>query len=420
MLSDIIAPRRLRDGDPQALAALVAVAGWPVLAYCERAGAGERAARAVVLACVTFRRRVAEAGDDPEPDLERILLDSARDAVDELRGDVPAAQDARAAADALARATPRPLSPRLATQLLHALVDAAPVAGKRDDVRRAAERSYAEAYAAAAPAPDAPGEEDLGPASPLLLRAARARAQAPELDAEAPSPARPQAQPEPGREAQPSRRREAARAPIARLRALPPLQRAGAFAAALVLLWLVVAVLPDADDDGAAPRTVTVARTATVTAPATATATATTPAPPSRPRVVRATPGRPFSASGARFEVVLTAGASWARRIRAAAPRRGTRWVTLAVRTRNVRRRVLVPRALGYRLRSATGAVIGPSVIDVAEGSPAARAGRLSRGAQTSVQLGFEVAFEVRTLSFAFEPGGLAELTVLVALGDVR
>lgn len=173
MLSDLIAPDRLGAGDPRALAALVAVAGWPVVAYCERAGAGGDTARAVVLAFVTFRRRVIEAGEEAGSELEKLLLDSARDAVDEVRGDAPDAATARAAAEALARATPRPLTPRLASQLLRTLVDAAPVGGDPAAVRDAAERSYAEAYAAAAPAPAVPGEQAMAPASPLLERAAQ-------------------------------------------------------------------------------------------------------------------------------------------------------------------------------------------------------------------------------------------------------
>lgn len=423
MLSDIIAPRRLRAGDPQALAALAAVAGWPVAAYCERAGAGEGAARAVVLAFVTFRRRVVEADDDRSHDLERILLESARDAVDEVRGSAPEAGTASAAADALARASPRPLSPRLASQLLRALVEAAPVAGDRADVRDAAERSYADAYAAAAPAPAVPGEEDLAPASPLLAHAAQAHGDEPAQAPADPEPEREaKAEPEPAGSAS-AAGTAAPASPIARFRALAPLTRAGAFAAALVLLWVLVGALSGGDDEGARQSTVTVARTVTVAAPAPAAAEATTtpaPAPAARPQVVRGTPRRPVSAGGARFEVVPTADASWAQEIRAEEPRRGTRWVTLAVRARNVRRRELVLRTLGYRLRSGTGVVIGPRVLEVAEGPPASREGRLPRGARASVHLGFEVAFEVRSLSFAFEPGGLSEPTVLVALGDIQ
>jgi hypothetical protein len=122
VLSDFIAPGRLRDGDPQALAALVAVGGWPVVSYCERAGAGDGVARAAVLAFVTFRRRAIEAGDDGTAELELILLESARDAVDEVSGEAPAGEDAQAADDAFARARPRPLSPRLVTNILRALV----------------------------------------------------------------------------------------------------------------------------------------------------------------------------------------------------------------------------------------------------------------------------------------------------------
>ena len=395
MLSEIIAPTRLRDGDPQALAALVAVAGWPVLAYCDRAGAGQEAARAVVLAFVTFRRRAIAAGDDAAGELEQILLASARDAVDEVLGDAPPADAARAAGDAFARSSPRPLSPRLATQLLHALVDAAPVAGDPSQVRAAAERSYAEAYAAAEPAPAVPGEQRLAPASAVLLQAAGAHAEPPAAE---PSPAPPL---------------------IARLRGLPPVWRAAAFGAAIALLLLVMVLLPGGDEQPAEPATATVARTVTVTVPGAATRT-TAAAPRARAQVIRRRPRAPFTASGARFEVVPTDDASWAQEIRADEPRTGSRWVTVAVRTRNVDRRDLVLRSLGYRLRSGVGAILGPRALDVAEAPARAREGRMPAGARASVHLAFEVPFETRTLALLFEPGGLDGPTVLVALGDVR
>jgi len=172
VLSDIIAPGRLRDGDPQALAALLAVGGWAVVSYCERASAGDDVAGAVLLTFVTFRRRAIEAGDEAAAEFERILLQSARDAVDEVRGDAPAPDESRAAQDAFVRASPRPLSARLATEALRALVDAAPVNGEPTAVYEAAERSYAEAYEAADAAPMVTGEERLWPASPLLAQAA--------------------------------------------------------------------------------------------------------------------------------------------------------------------------------------------------------------------------------------------------------
>ena len=411
MLSDIIAPGRLRDGEPQALAALVAVGGWAVAAYCERAGAGDGAARAVVLAFVTFRRRAIEAGDGAGAEFELMLLESARDAVDEVRGEAPGAEESRAADEAFARASPRPLSPRLATQALSALVQAAPVQGDPADVLDAAQRSYAEAYGAAQPAAAVAGEQDLGPAGAPLLAAAQSGPAAPA----APTPAAPA--PEPAAAPGPRPRRAPAAPPLAaRLRAIGPARRAAAFAVALVLAFALAALLAGGDEPPSPTATPTAAGPRTVTV----TTTTTTPAaaPAARSQVVRGVPRRPFSASGARFEVVPISNAPWAREIRDEQPRRGSRWVTIAVRTRNVSRRDLVLRTLGYRLRTSRGVVLGARVLDVAEGPRRAREGRLPVRARASVHLGFEVPMEeTGSLSIAFEPGGLDEPTVLVVLG---
>lgn len=451
MLSDIIAPGRLRAGDPQALAALLAIGGWSVVVYCERAGAGDEAARAVLLAFVKFRRRAIHAGDEAAADLERILLDSARDAVEEARGREPTSDEARSAEEAFARASPRPLSPRLATLTLRALVEAAPVDGDPAQIRAAAERGYAAAYEAAEPAPPVAGEEEFGDASALLLRAAQGPPPEPDpepatttpQDSAPPAPAPPAPAPHdpaphdpapqdpappvpvphdppPQDPQQPARRTAAAAAILARLQALPPARRAVAFAAALVALVALIALLGGGGDDPPAERAATVTappRTATV-----AETTTTTPAAAAsaRSQVVRGTPRTPLSASGARFEIVPIAGASWAQQIRDDEPRSGTRWVTVAVRSRNVRRRDLVLRTLGYRLRTERGVIVGPRVLEVAEGPQRARAGRMPAGSRASVHLGFEVPSQAASLSIAFEPGGLDEPTVLVPIGPAR
>jgi|GEM_PF-2625171 len=458
MLSDIIAPDRLRVGNPQALAALVAVGGWPVVTYCDRVGAGVDVANAVVLAFVTFRRRVIEAGDESAADFERILLESVRGAVDELSGGADAGDAAHAADEAFARATPRPLSPRLATQILHALVEAAPVRGDPAEVRAVAERSYADAYGAAQTVPPVAGEEGLVPASPLLLRAAAGRAPV-SPGAPDPAPARapgrravraPRPPPAPtgtprlaagpllarlralpsagraGARAGPVLARLRARSPaggagpfagplLARLRALPPAGRAGAFAGALVLVVLMVALL--SEDDSPVP----VGGTATAP-PQTATGTGTLPvaATATQGQVLPGALRKPLTASGMRFEVALIANASWARKIRADDPRRGSRWVTIAVRSRNLSRRNLLLRTLGYRLRTGGGVIIGPRRLDIADGPTQGREGRLLIGSRASVHLGFEVPVKVVRPSFAFEPGGLEGPTVLVSLGERR
>jgi len=412
VLSDLIAPGRLRDGDPRALAALVAVGGWSVVSYCERAGAGEDVASAVVLAFVTFRRRAIQAGDDAAADLERILLESSRDAVDERSGEAPAAQDARAAEEAFARSSPRPLSPRLATGVLRALVDAAPVGGEPFEVRAAAERGYAEAYAAAHAAPAVTGEERLAPASPLLLRAAQdggaaveevvPEAQPPEPAGPAPAPAAERPSPSPaGPRVRPS-------LPPA-LSNLSPRWVAGGG----VLLLVVIVVIASGGGSDRAKTTSLASPTTTATTRDTTTATTTAPAAPATAQIIRGTPRAPLSASRARFEIVPITDASWAQKIRRQPRRETYRWVTVAVRTRNTGDRVLALRGLGYRLRTRNGAIIGPLVTELT-GAPG---GRLAVGRRGSAHLGFEIPPDAGSLTFAFDPGGLEQPTVLVPIG---
>jgi hypothetical protein len=62
--------------------------------------------------------------------------------------------------------------------------------------------------------------------------------------------------------------------------------------------------------------------------------------------------------------------------------------------------------------------VLGPRLIEVAGGPQQARHGRLPKGTSANVHLAFEVPFEAGGLALLFEPGGLDEPTVVVALGD--
>jgi hypothetical protein len=292
--------------------------------------------------------------------------------------------------------------------VLRALVEAAPVDGEPAAVRAVAERSYAEAYGAAAePATAVAGELGLAPASPLLLRAAQGSAGA----AAPPSgdPARPPVPPPPPA-------RPAAAAPAAAAPALPPLERRKrvpliwrAVGGAALLIVLIVLVTGGAD----APRTTApAARTVTVTA----TGGAGTAGPP----VARGLPREPITASGARFEVAPIVNAKWARQIRRGETRRGYRWVTISVRARDLTRRSLAVSGLGYRLLTRAGVIVGPAVVDLAEATVGVRKGRLAVGAQASVHLGFEVPADARRgLTFAFEPGGLEDPTVIVPLPDL-
>jgi hypothetical protein len=92
--------------------------------------------------------------------------------------------------------------------------------------------------------------------------------------------------------------------------------------------------------------------------------------------------------------------------------------VTIAVRSRNLSRRSLLLRTLGYRLHTGGGVILGPRRLAIADGPTEGQEGRLQVGSRASVHLGFEVPMKVSTLSFAFEPGGLEGPTVLVKLGD--
>lgn len=383
MLSDIIAPGRLRDGDPQALAALLAVGGWAVVSYCERAIEGDDVAGAVLLTFVTFRRRAIEAGDEAAAEFERMLLQSARDAVDEVRGDAPAPDESRAAQDAFVRASPRPLSARLATEALRALVDAAPVNGEPTAVYEAAERSYAEAYEAAEPAPMVTGEERLWPASPVLAQAANGH------DAEEPPPVAPAARP-----SAPDRLRRVSLVSIA--------------AGSAVLLFLLVVLVVALSGKDETPRgTAAGPGVATVVVP-----------PASARQLVRGAPRQPMTATGVRFAIAPIKHASWARRIRARPPRFRHHWVTIAVRARNLSRPYLVLGGLGYRLQTQAGLVVGPRVVDLTPTSQRPRTSRLVIGARRSVHLGFEVPAGAGRLTFVFDPGGLDEPKALVPLGS--
>jgi hypothetical protein len=182
-----------------------------------------------------------------------------------------------------------------------------------------------------------------------------------------------------------------------------------AVGAAVLLIALIVVVTGGND----APRTTAPARTVTVTA--------TGEAATAGPAVARGLPREPITASGARFEVAPIVNAKWARQIRRGETRRGYRWVTISVRARNLTRRNLAVSGLGYRLLTRAGVIVGPAVVDLAEATVGVRSGRLAVGAQASVHLGFEVPADARRgLTFAFEPGGLDDPTVVVPLPDQR
>ena len=83
----------------------------------------------------------------------------------------------------------------------------------------------------------------------------------------------------------------------------------------------------------------------------------------------------PFTVNGAVFNVARTRDAPWALEIRRRPLRPERTWLTLAAQTRNVSRASFHPRALGYRLRTAAGIVIGPDAVQVPAEVTAAQGG---------------------------------------------
>jgi hypothetical protein len=111
----------------------------------------------------------------------------------------------------------------------------------------------------------------------------------------------------------------------------------------------------------------------------------------------------PFTVDGAVFNVARTNQALWALQIRRRPLRDGRTWLTLAAQTRNINRATLLPRSLGYRLRTPSGIVIGPDTAQVPANVTAA-GGRLPPGERSSVHLGFQVPTAQRGLTLEFDP----------------
>jgi hypothetical protein len=119
--------------------------------------------------------------------------------------------------------------------------------------------------------------------------------------------------------------------------------------------------------------------------------------------VHRARPGREFRIADAAFRATAVVNADWARQIRRRTAGDGRRWVTIAVRARNLHRPDFDPTVLSYRLRDerrrlyaadAQGGTAPPSL---------ARHGSLKHGEVARVQLGFRVPTRARRLTLVFE-----------------
>ena len=112
----------------------------------------------------------------------------------------------------------------------------------------------------------------------------------------------------------------------------------------------------------------------------------------------------PFTVNGAVFNIARTRDAPWALEIRERPLRPNRTWLTLAAQTRNVSRASFHPRALGFRLRTATGIVIGPDAAQVPPDVSAAQ-GRLPVGKRSSVHLSFQIPRQAGELTLEFDPG---------------
>jgi hypothetical protein len=189
-----ITVRAIRDGEPEALAALCAKRGAPVLAYCEHVAAPRQAGKAAANAFAQLRATIVAASETPSPiiDLEAELLASTRRAaaglgihaiapaangtvdpdavecagletklvaqIERPRSDEERQEHAEhiARCPACARAMERlesgqrafdkppraPLPPRIAEQLLSALVQAAPVVALGGDAEAVREQAW--------------------------------------------------------------------------------------------------------------------------------------------------------------------------------------------------------------------------------------------------------------------------------------
>lgn len=385
------------EGDPAALGAVCAAGGSAVLAYCAAAGVRTHVAETVVAALADFRRAVvANAGQEPS-ELQDLLLVVTGEAVRNVAGVVPSPARLAAAQVALEGAVTARLVPALARRIVSALVHAAPVTAYGGDaaaVRRAAEQHYARLFEAR-PAPGAAGTAaDAGAWVPPEILGAGSAATAAGVAAEATSAATwrlpadasvPEAEPAPPPPPPPPKVKPPPGTLVIKRgghwpsRWRPRLPSRGAGGA------LVAGVIGVAAGAGVAILAVPEKRVEP-------------PAVLVRPLDV------PFSVDGARFNIARTRDATWAVEIRRRPLRPGRTWLTLAAQTRNVSRASFHPRALGFRLRTAAGVVIGPDAATVPPDVSAAQ-GRLPIGKRSSVHLGFQIPRETLDLTLEFDPG---------------
>ena len=399
------------EGEPESLAAVCAAGGSAVIAYCAAVGA-QRAhvVETVVTALATFRRGVVENGDQEASQLERLLLSCTAAAARDVARVAPSPVQQAAAQVALESAVTRPLAPVLASRIIRALVDAAPVTALDGDaaaVRRASEQHYIRMFGGQAAAARArePRATPVRPADGAWVPPELAA-----LDADAANV---------GAVIPPSAHRRTGSAPPAdtpaetRPQPTPPAApQVAPQPGALVIKrgghWPFRRPTRKPSHGGgggavARSRNALVAGVAGVALGAGIVAVAMPEEEVQRDPIVVRSLDTPFTVDGAVVTVARTNQAAWALAIRRRALRPGRTWLTLAVQTRNVSRPNFAPRSLGYRLRTASGIVLGPDTAQVPSSVTAAR-GRQAIGERSSVHLGFQVPSAQRDLTLEFDP----------------
>jgi hypothetical protein len=386
------------EGEPESLAAVCAAGGSAVVAYCSAVGADAYAAETVVAALATFRRGVFESADPTPAELETLFVSATAEAARQVAGVDPSPVQQAAATVALEGAATAPLAPGLASRIIRALVEAAPVTALGGDataVRRATEQHYIRMFdgdAAAGAAAWIPPE-----LARLDIEAINARALTPTAHGampvapvEPPQTARPDAAPPSAPDGTPLQPpgpkalviKRGGHSPFKRR---PPKPK------------------PHGGGSGIGrKRNVLMAGVAGLALGAGVVALAL-PAKEIKPEATIVRPlDTPFTVDGAVFNVARTNQALWTLQIRRRPLRDGRAWVTLAAQTRNINRPRFLPRSLGYRLRTSSGLVIGPDTAQVPSSVTAAR-GRLPAGRRSSVHLGFQVPTAQRGLTLEFD-----------------
>ena len=410
------------EGEPESLAVVCAAGGSAIVAYCSAVGADAYVADTVVAALATFRRGIFENADQEPAQLDALLLTSTAHAARRVAGVDPSPAQQAAAHVAIEGAVTVPLTPGLAPRIIRALVEAAPVTALGGDtaaVRRATEQHYIRMFdrypAPTQPPPPPPAGAGAGPRA-----AAGAGAWIPPelagLDAEAAN-ARAAATPVQWTPA-PQGRPEAPAEPEAEAHGPPdppPAPTVPPPPGALVIKrgghWPFrrpPRKAPRGGAGGAHPgRNMLIGAIAGLAlgGGVVALAMPREEAPPD-PSLVRPL-DTPFTLDGAVFNVARTRQALWALAIRRRQPRPGHSWITLAAQTRNISRTSFFPRALGFRLRTQAGIVIGPDTVTVPSIVTAAR-GRQAIGKRSSVHLGFQVPSAKQELTLEFDPGRTA------------